>query len=48
MYAYDVVDWPAHHRRKLIDVGEGTPDGMRCDVDGGLWMDGMGSELTAW
>ena len=31
------------NRRKLIDVGLGTPDGMRCDVDGNLWMGwGMG------
>ncbi len=31
--------------RVLIDAGEGTPDGMRCDVDGNLWCGwGMGSE----
>jgi gluconolactonase len=31
------------NRRKLFDVGDGTPDGMRCDVDGNLWMGwGMG------
>lgn len=46
VYAYDVVDGGRRitNRRKLIDVGEGTPDGMRCDVDGNLWMGwGMGS-----
>lgn len=30
-------------RRVLIDAGPGTPDGMRCDVDGNLWCGwGMG------
>ena len=46
VYAYDVVDGGKRltNRRKLIDVGAGTPDGMRCDVDGNLWMGwGMGS-----
>jgi gluconolactonase len=29
----------------LIDAGRGTPDGMRCDVDGNLWCGwGMGSD----
>jgi len=45
VYAYDVVDGGRRiaNRRKLIDVGPGTPDGMRCDVDGNLWMGwGMG------
>jgi gluconolactonase len=28
----------------LIDAGPGTPDGMRCDVDGNLWCGwGMGA-----
>jgi gluconolactonase len=32
------------NRRVLIDAGAGTPDGMRCDVDGNLWCGwGMGS-----
>jgi len=32
------------NRRVLIDAGPGTPDGMRCDVDGNLWCGwGMGS-----
>jgi gluconolactonase len=46
VYAYDVIDGGSRlaNRRKLIDVGSGTPDGMRCDVDGNLWMGwGMGS-----
>jgi gluconolactonase len=45
VYAYDVVQDGTRlaNRRKLIDVGAGTPDGMRCDVDGNLWMGwGMG------
>jgi len=30
--------------RTLIDAGDGTPDGMRCDEDGNLWCGwGMGS-----
>ena len=33
------------NRRVLIDAGPGTPDGMRCDVDGNLWCGwGMGDE----
>jgi gluconolactonase len=44
LYAYDVVDGRRlSNKRKLIDAGSGTPDGMRCDVDGNLWMGwGMG------
>jgi gluconolactonase len=43
--AYDVK--PDGHtlanKRILIDAGPGTPDGMRCDVDGNLWCGwGMG------
>jgi gluconolactonase len=44
--AYDLVDGGAKlaNRRILIDAGPGTPDGMRCDVDGNLWCGwGMGS-----
>jgi gluconolactonase len=46
VYVYDVVDGGKRlsNRRKFIDVGAGTPDGMRCDVDGNVWMGwGMGS-----
>ena len=33
------------NRRVLIDTGPGSPDGMRCDVDGNLWCGwGMGTE----
>jgi gluconolactonase len=33
------------NKRKFIDAGPGTPDGMRCDVDGNLWCGwGMGDE----
>ena len=44
VYAYDVVGGrKLSNKRKFIDVGPGTPDGMRCDVDGNLWMGwGMG------
>lgn len=35
-----------HNKRVLIDAGpDGTPDGMRCDIDGNLWCGwGMGTE----
>ncbi|MFT5445027.1 MAG: gluconolactonase [Gammaproteobacteria bacterium] len=33
------------NKRVFIDAGLGTPDGMRCDVDGNLWCGwGMGDE----
>jgi gluconolactonase len=44
--AYDVTAGGKKlaNRRVLIDAGPGTPDGMRCDVDGNLWCGwGMGS-----
>ncbi len=44
---YDVVQGGAKlaNRRRFIDAGAGTPDGMRCDVDGNLWCGwGMGQE----
>ena len=32
-------------KRSLIDVGPGTPDGFKVDIDGNLWVGwGMGSE----
>ena len=32
------------NRRVLIDAGPGgTPDGMRCDIDGNLWCGCMGN-----
>jgi gluconolactonase len=44
--AYDVLPSGREldNRRVLIDAGSGTPDGMRCDVDGNLWCGwGMGT-----
>jgi gluconolactonase len=43
--AWDVLDGGRRigNRRVVIDAGPGTPDGMRCDVDGNLWCGwGMG------
>jgi gluconolactonase len=43
--AYDVAAGgdKITNKRVLIDAGPGTPDGMRCDVDGNLWCGwGMG------
>jgi gluconolactonase len=45
--AYDVVDGGTRlaNKRKLIDAGPGTPDGLRVDVDGNLWVGwGMGED----
>ena len=47
IYVYDVVDGGTRlsNKRQLVDAGVGTPDGMRCDVDGNLWVGwGMGQE----
>ena len=44
---YDVVDGGTRlsGKRSLIDVGAGTPDGFKVDIDGNLWMGwGMGAE----
>ena len=46
--AYDVQDGVRITNRRIhIDAGpDGTPDGMRCDVDGNLWAGwGMTQEL---
>lgn len=43
--AWDVADGGRRiaNRRVHIDAGPGTPDGMRCDIDGNLWCGwGMG------
>ena len=42
---FDVIDGVRLGRGEvLIDAGPGTPDGMRCDVDGNLWCGwGMGT-----
>jgi gluconolactonase len=45
VYVYDVVERGTKlaNKRRLIDAGPGTPDGMRVDVDGNLWIGwGMG------
>ena len=44
---YDVVDGGTRlsSKRSIIEVGQGTPDGFKVDVDGNLWMGwGMGAE----
>jgi len=42
--AYDVIGGrKLGNRRVAIDAGPGTPDGLRCDIDGNLWCGwGMG------
>jgi len=43
--AWDVLDGGTRiaNRRVHIDAGPGTPDGIRCDIDGNLWCGwGMG------
>jgi gluconolactonase len=45
--AFDVVDGGTRlaNKRAVINAGPGTPDGLRCDVDGNLWVGwGMGQE----
>ena len=47
VFVFDVVDngTKLANKRKFLDVGEGTPDGFRVDVDGNLWCGwGMGKE----
>ena len=47
--AYDVVAGgdKLSNKRVFIDAGPGTPDGMRCDIDGNLWCGwGMGDRRT--
>jgi gluconolactonase len=46
VHAYEVQDGARlANKRKLIDAGPGTPDGLRVDVDGNLWVGwGMGEE----
>jgi gluconolactonase len=46
IHAYDVGDGGRlTNKRPLIEAGQGTPDGLRVDVDGNLWVGwGMGDE----
>ncbi|HUG52269.1 MAG TPA: SMP-30/gluconolactonase/LRE family protein [Vicinamibacteria bacterium] len=45
VHAYTVEGARLSGRRTLIDAGAGTPDGLRVDVDGNLWVGwGMGAE----
>jgi len=46
IWAFDVVDGVRlANKRRLVDAGRGTPDGLRVDVDGNLWVGwGMGEE----
>ena len=46
IYVFDVVDGSRlAGKRRFIDPGPGTPDGMRVDVDGNLWIGwGMGED----
>jgi gluconolactonase len=39
IYVYDMVEdgKKIANRRVFVEAGDGTPDGMRCDVDGNLW-----------
>ncbi len=46
IWAYDLAGGGTRLTRKrlFLDAGPGTPDGMRCDVDGNVWFGwGMGS-----
>jgi gluconolactonase len=45
VHAYDVDGARLSHKRTLVEAGPGTPDGLRVDVDGNLWIGwGMGAE----
>ncbi len=45
IYEYDVEGVRLANRRTLVEAGQGTPDGLRVDVDGNLWVGwGMGEE----
>ncbi|MDF7758185.1 SMP-30/gluconolactonase/LRE family protein [Kosakonia cowanii] len=43
--AWDIIDGQLQNKRVHIDCGNGTADGIACDVDGNLWCGwGMGSD----
>ena len=47
IHAFDVKGGGTRlaNKRRLVDAGPGTPDGLRVDVDGNLWVGwGMGEE----
>jgi gluconolactonase len=47
IHAFDVTDGGTRlaNKRRFVDAGPGTPDGLRVDVDGNLWVGwGMGEE----
>jgi gluconolactonase len=46
IWAFDVVDGKRlAGKRRLLEAGRGTPDGLRVDVDGNLWIGwGMGED----
>jgi gluconolactonase len=47
IHAFDVTEAGTRlaNKRRLVDAGPGTPDGLRVDVDGNLWVGwGMGEE----
>jgi gluconolactonase len=49
LLVYDVVDDGTRivNRRDFGEVGQGTPDGIRCDIHGNLWCGwGMGDEAN--
>jgi gluconolactonase len=49
MRVFDVADdgIKLKNSRDFADLGKGTPDGFRCDVDGNLWCGwGMSPELN--
>jgi gluconolactonase len=46
IWSFDVVDGRRlASRKRLVEAGPGTPDGLRVDVDGNLWVGwGMGED----
>jgi gluconolactonase len=47
IHAYDIVDHGSKlsGKRRFVDCGPGTADGMRCDTDGNIWCGwGMGTD----
>jgi len=45
IHAYAVSGARLTKKRRLIEAADGTPDGLRCDKDGNLWVGwGMGEE----